>query len=215
VSDHDDHDDDDDHDHDGRPRGKPTAPKIMLIRHAEKPEDNPPPHGIDTDGDHDDESLTVRGWQRAGALAVLLAPSAGPLQNNALATPRFVFASRLDKKNGSDRPQQTVTPLIDKLGKAVRVNFEIGIGEESDLAAAAIACDGVVLISWAHGEIPAIVRCLPLSRETAAAVPVVWPDARFDLVWVFNLDGAANEYRFSQQPQLLLSGDKPAREAAG
>ncbi|HET6150877.1 MAG TPA: hypothetical protein VFH68_25295, partial [Polyangia bacterium] len=89
--------------HGGRPGGEPSAPKIMLIRHAEKPLENPPPHGIDTDGDHDDESLTVRGWQRAGALVVLMAPSNGRLQNSALATPRFVFASRLDKHKGSKR----------------------------------------------------------------------------------------------------------------
>jgi hypothetical protein len=196
-------------DHPGRPGPTPNAPKIMLIRHAEKPAEDPPPHGIDPDGDHDSEALTVRGWQRAGALAVLLAPSAGPLQNAALATPRFVFASKLDKDNGSDRPQQTVTPLVDKLGKAVRVNFELGIGEESDLAARAMACDGPVLIAWAHGEIPAIVQGLSLSKKTAAMVPEEWPDERFDLVWVFDLDPTSQDYRFSQQPQLLLSGDKP------
>ena len=196
-------------DHDENP-GRPNAPKIMLIRHAEKPPENPPPHGIDTDGDHDKEALTVRGWQRAGALAVLMAPSAGPLQNTALATPRFVFASRLDKHDGSDRPQQTVTPLVDKLGKAVKVNFELGIGDESALATQAMACDGPALICWAHGEIPAIVKGLSLSKKTAATVPAVWPDARFDLVWVFDLDTTSHDYRFSPQPQLLLSGDQPA-----
>jgi len=196
-------------DHPSRPNARPNAPKIMLIRHAEKPADDPPPHGVDTDGDHDDEALTVRGWQRAGALAVLMAPSAGPLQNAALATPRFVFASKLDKDNGSDRPQQTVTPLADKLGKAVRINFEFGIGQESELAARAMACDGPVLISWAHGEIPDIVKGLALSKKTAATIPEEWPDARFDLVWVFDLDPNSPDYRFSQQPQLLLSGDKP------
>ena len=187
----------------------PNAPKIMLIRHAEKPAEDPPPHGVDTDGDHENEALTVRGWQRAGALAVLLAPSAGPLQNAALATPRFVFASRLDKHHGSARPQQTVAPLVDKLGTAVATNFDLKIGEESALASRAMACDGTVLICWAHNEIPAIVRGLALSKAAAAAVPADWPDARFDLVWVFDLNPTSQDYRFSQQPQRLLSGDKP------
>lgn len=62
---------------------------------------------------------------------------------------RFIFASRLDKDNGSDRPQQTVAPSIDKLGKAVRVNFELGIGQESELAARAMACDGPVPLEGA------------------------------------------------------------------
>jgi hypothetical protein len=138
-----------------------------------------------------------------------MAPSNGRLQNSALATPRFVFASRLDKHKGSKRPQQTITPLVNTLGKGVSVNLEHGIGEESDLAAAAIACNGAVLISWAHHEIPAIVQCLPLSKRIAATVPSEWPDVRFDLVWVFDLNPTSHDYRFSQQPQLLLSGDKP------
>jgi hypothetical protein len=195
----------------GKSGGKPAravAPKIMVIRHAEKPADNPPPHGVDTDGDHDEESLSVRGWQRAGALAVLLAPATGPLQNSALATPHFAFSSKLDKDNGSDRPQQTIKPLLDRLDREVMVNFEHGIGDESDLAAAAMACGGTVLISWAHSEITAIVKCLPVSKKTAVLVPEEWPDERFDLVWVFDLDPASNEYQFSQVPQLVLSGDK-------
>jgi hypothetical protein len=203
--------DDDDEHGGGKSGGKPTtpvSPKIMVIRHAEKPGNDPPPHGVDTDGDHDDESLSVRGWQRAGALAVLLAPAAGPLQNSALATPRFAFASRIDKDNGSDRPQQTITPLIDRLDKEVMVDFDYGIGDESKLAAAAMACRGTVLISWAHSEITAIVKCLPVSKKTAALIPKEWPDARFDLVWVFDLDPTSNEYGFSQVPQLVLSGDK-------
>ena len=202
MTDHDDH-------QRRRPSDRPNAPKIMLIRHAEKPPANPLPHGVDTNGNHDNEALTVRGWQRAGALVVLMAPSAGPLQGNALATPRFVFASRPEKHNGSARPQQTVAPLVDKLGEAVSVNFELGIGEESELAARAMACDGTVLICWAHGQIPAIVRGLSLSTTAAAAVPDVWPDARFDLVWVLDLDPTSRNYRFSQRPQLLLAGDKP------
>jgi hypothetical protein len=66
-----------------------------------------------------------------------------------------------------------------------------------------------VLISWAHGEIPDIVKGLSISKATATMVPATWPDARFDLVWVFDLNPTSNDYRFSQQPQLLLSGDKP------
>ena len=45
--------------------------KIMLVRHAEKPGEPPPPHGVDPAGEKDKDSLIVRGWQRAGALACL------------------------------------------------------------------------------------------------------------------------------------------------
>lgn len=35
--------------------------------------------------------------------------------------------------------------------------------------------------------------------------PQAWPDDRFDLVWVFERED--EDWRFSQVPQLLLSGD--------
>ena len=50
------------------------AQKIMIIRHAEKPEHHGP-RGVDENGDEDKKSLTVRGWQRAGALVQFFAPS--------------------------------------------------------------------------------------------------------------------------------------------
>jgi len=48
------------------------ATKIMVIRHAEKPTSHPPPYGITLEGVREKESMTVRGWQRAGALAATL-----------------------------------------------------------------------------------------------------------------------------------------------
>ena len=189
------------------------VPKIMLIRHAEKPPEDPPPHGVTAGGKRDAESLTVRGWQRAGALAAALAPSSGSVSNDALAVPRFVFASRLAKHAGSRRPQQTVTPLIARLGKDLTVNFDVGKEEADDLVAKVIACDGVVLVCWEHAAMPPIVsallRRLPVARKSAAAVPADWPEPRFDLVWVFDRNPTSRDYRFSQQPQLLLAGDRP------
>ena len=41
---------------------------VMLIRHAEKPLGEAPPHGVTADGVVDRGSLTPRGCQRAGAL---------------------------------------------------------------------------------------------------------------------------------------------------
>ena len=71
------------------------ATKIMIIRHAEKPYTTPPPAttGVTVLGQPDPDSLIVRGWQRAGALVALFAPSRGPLQSSELATPHFIFAS--------------------------------------------------------------------------------------------------------------------------
>ena len=188
----------------------PTAIKIMLIRHAEKPPGNPPPHGINSKGDHDEESLTVLGWQRAGALAVFFAPSACLFQNSEIATPATIYASQIIKGNGSERPQETVTPLIDKLGSGnVKVKFNYAKGQEKEVANSAQARNGVVLIPPPHPPLSKITKRFPISKSSTTPVPSEWPDDRFDLVWVFDLDSGSGGYRFTQIPQLLLAGDGP------
>src|SRR4051794_11486849 len=108
----------------------PTARRIMLIRHGGKP-DKPPPHGIDKHGDHDSQSLTVKGWQRAGALACFFAPTAGPLQSPLLSTPAVVFAAPAGgdgkDESRSHRPVETVTPLAKKLGLTLHTDFDKGM----------------------------------------------------------------------------------------
>lgn len=180
----------------------PRATKIMIIRHGEKPGDDAPPYGVDENGQQDDKSLAVRGWQRAGALAVLFAPSRGPLQSPALATPDQLFAGdpSQEGKHISKRPLETITPLGHKLNLEIATSF--AVGQEDALADAALALDGVVLICWEHKHIPLIANRI-LGDDTTA--PQHWPSERFDVVWVFDLQGGG--YRFSQVPELLLDGD--------
>jgi hypothetical protein len=72
-----------------------TPARIMIIRHGEKPTaKGRPPFGLTSDGDQDWESLTVRSWQRAGALADLFGPARGPLQDANLAVPNLIYASK-------------------------------------------------------------------------------------------------------------------------
>ncbi|MEA2814532.1 MAG: hypothetical protein QOI93_2229, partial [Rhodospirillaceae bacterium] len=49
---------------------------ILIIRHADKPEPGGD-GGVDAVGVPDKNSLTPRGWQRAGIWAELFAPSVG------------------------------------------------------------------------------------------------------------------------------------------
>ncbi|MFN8497991.1 MAG: hypothetical protein U0641_09060 [Anaerolineae bacterium] len=62
------------------------------------------PKGVTPDGIQDTNSLTVRGWQRAGALVRLFAPVNGAFVNSLLATPtkRFdlVWVFDLDPASG-------------------------------------------------------------------------------------------------------------------
>jgi hypothetical protein len=185
----------------------PAASKIMLIRHAEKPPDNPPPHGVTTNGDHDSESLIVQGWQRAGALVVFFAPSVGPIQNPDIQNPNTIYASKVGSGSHSERPQETVTPLVAKLGGKVSVNFTFSKGDESQVALSAMAQSGVVLICWEHQNIPTIAQAL--NPKDKSKLPNEWPKGRYDLVWVFDLDTSTGTYSFSVQPQLLLFGDAP------
>lgn len=179
-----------------------SAPKIMIVRHAEKPAADGPPHGVDINGKKDPESLIPLGWQRAGALATLFAPSNGQFTSPSLAKPQLLYASGVGKHSNSLRPQETITPTAQKLG--LTINTSILKGQESALAAAIVLCKGIVLVAWEHQNIPTIANAILGNKTT---VPQKWPGDRFDLVWVFDLDTAKGTYGFTQVPQLLLAGD--------
>jgi hypothetical protein len=177
------------------------ASKIMVIRHAEKPSD-PPPYGVTFKGEKESESLTVRGWQRAGALVTLFAPANGSCQDPALAKPEFLYASTPTRRNGSRRPLETITPLAEKL--AIRINDHYPKLQPDKLLEEVFLCAGVVLICWQHEFIPKIANHILANKTTA---PQDWPEDRFDVVWVFDRNAATGHYSFKQVPQNLLMGD--------
>lgn len=178
------------------------ATKIMLIRHAEKPAKDGAPYGITAKGERSKESLEVRGWQRAGALANLLTSTNGRPQHPALAKPQFLFASRPLRRRGSRRPVETVTPLAQKL--AVRINSGFQRAEVESMVEAAVLCKGVVLICWQREYIPEIASLILGNDRTA---PATWPDDCYDIIWVFDLLPSRTKYSFKQVPQKLLAGD--------
>ena len=184
------------------------ANKIMIIRHAEKPTTTPPPalNGVTITGAPDKDSLIVRGWQRAGALVPLFSPAHGSLQSAELATPQFIYATSTSDVDGN-RPEETITPLAQKLGLTPNLSFDKK--QLSEVAASAMACNGVVLIGWPHGEIPKLSSQFPLSANNKNPIPASWPGDRFDVVFVFDLDTSSQAvgYIFSQVPELLLAGD--------
>ena len=181
------------------------AGKIMIIRHAEKPGvPGGGGAGIARDGSEDPESLTVRGWTRARTLVSLFVPTRGHTLRPGLATPRRAYASGIGKHSQSLRPQETILPLCEKLGLTATTDH---LKEEfEDLTYDAMAQAGPVLICWEHRAIPAIADRI-LGDSTTA--PRAWPDERFDMVWVFDLDSRSGTYRFQQVPQSLLAGDLP------
>ena len=178
------------------------ATKIIVIRHAEKPPSEPPPYGITLDGAREKESLTARGWQRAGALASFFAPGNGAFQDPSLAKPQFLYASKPVKHKGSRRPFETIMPLAEKL--KIRINSDFLKFETESMLKDAFLCDGVVLICWQREYIPQITDQILVSKAVA---PPEWPEDRFDMVWVFDRNPSSAQYSFKQVPQSLLMGD--------
>lgn len=174
----------------------------MLLRHAEKPAKDTAPYGVSAEGERDKESLEVRGWQRAGALASLFTPTNGKFQHPLLAKPKYLFASKPLRRKGSRRPIETLTPLAQKLG--VRINSTFPRYEFESMIEEVISCKGVVLICWQREYIPAIASVILGNKRIA---PLVWPEDCFDMIWVFDLAHSSSKYSFKQVPQKLLSGD--------
>jgi hypothetical protein len=179
--------------------------RIMFIRHAEKPK-NGLPRGVTLDGTEDPESLTPRGWQRAGALVRHFCPRPDLFQGSeeqTAMTPTVVFAAGTGPDSPSQRPIETATPLVDLLNTLRPTPF-ITHHLKADHKAVmddVLAQTGTVLLVWEHKEIAPLAALIP----DAPKIPKRWPDDRFDIVWIF--DRTATGWTFSQQPQLLLSGD--------
>jgi len=181
--------------------------KIMLIRHSEKPikDRNLLPNsirGVEPDGTKSKDSLSVRGWQRAGALVRYFAPLDGqaPLDPT-IAQPDCLFACRAYPTNTSLRPQQTLWPLAEEL--AIPVNCDFAEGEEPALVEAVNAQQGgVVLISWKHNQLPRIANFILGNKKQS---PQSWPIDNFSTTWIF--DRIAEGWSFQQRPQRLLAGD--------
>ena len=174
---------------------------ICIIRHAEKQLGDGPPLAVALDGSPDPDSLTVAGWQRAGALISLFVPRAGA--SAPLPTPTRLFASELGPHSHSRRPIETLVPLSDRLGVTLDEPF---LQDQLDqLVATLRTCEGHVLVAWEHKRIPLIANQL---TGGSAGVPQVWPDDRFDLVWVFEPTAGGPTFGLHQVPQLLLAGDR-------
>jgi hypothetical protein len=184
-----------------------TPPRtIYLIRHGEKPDHQSPDQatGVEIGGEHNSHSLTPRGWQRSGALAVLFTRPPRP-GDTALAVPdRLICPDYGDRTGGAiHRPYQTLLALSGVTGRPIETPYRET--HEADLATAVLAGKaGTVLICWEHGRIPVIAAAIP----TTTPVPVEWPDHRFDLIWQFTLaDQATLTYVFREVAQNVLEGD--------
>lgn len=176
---------------------------VLLIRHAEKPTPDDAVQGVDEAGRPDPHELSVLGWQRAGALAALLADK-GALRRTGLEPPRHLFAPCPTSDKPSARSMRTLQPLADALELPIRLDF--AVGQEEALARTVATLPGTVLVAWQHEGLVKIARTL---ADASQELPESWPTDRYDLIWEFSGD-AVGAMRLRQMPQLLLAGDQTA-----
>jgi hypothetical protein len=188
----------------------PQAQTLIVIRHAEKPDDQKQIPGINLLGEIDSSSLSVRGWQRAGALAVLFGPDGGRAD---YPRPDVVIAANPDvlpknhnlSKLISKRPHQTIVPLCQRLEMKHVLDF--GIGDEAEMLKVAYAKTGVVLICWEHYRI--VEALLPdiAKGQIIPGLPTKWDDARFDVMLRFDRPLPDAPWTYRQLFPKLLAGD--------
>jgi len=172
---------------------------IILLRHAEKPGADGRVGGVDADGRADGHELSVRGWQRAGALARFFARGGGDL-----GVPDVLVAGPPSAAHPSRRSVSTLRPLAERLG--LRLELDFPRGQEAALARELQHRDGgLALVAWDHHGLVEIARAL---RPHGADLPASWDEDCFDRFWIFSREEAG--WRFQPRAQRLLAGDAEA-----
>lgn len=173
---------------------------ILLLRHAEKPDERTGIYGVTPDGHNDSYALSVTGWQRAGALAPLFT-------HGHLPVPDRIYASAFREGGGhSRRPEQTVLPLAQRLG--LRVDLTWALHQERAFGAALSEHKGTIVVCWQHQGLADLVRAIARPQRSAALPPGWrWPPERYDVIWSLQRDVPGGRWRFVELCQRLLAGD--------
>jgi hypothetical protein len=181
----------------------PDINHLCIIRHAEKPVGND--GGLDQDGNATPYGLTVRGWQRAGALAAAFAP------NNTFLTSELPVPTALTAPSYPQpvhRPMLTLLPLSNRLAIPIQQPEPVD-ADPATIVGAVLALNAeAVVISWEHLHIPPLASAFAghLAVTNANAIPASWPDDRFDLIWRFQ-QSADQSWTFGIVGQQLLARD--------
>lgn len=145
------------------PKGSPS--RIILMRHADKPDDP------------DDPDLSSAGVVRAGHLATYIPQTFGK--------PDYIIATAHSKH--SDRPLETVEPLARAVG--VPVQHDVRDKEFEDLIDAIFSDEAyrgkTLVICWHHGTLPAMAALL---GAPVGSYPDPWPDDTYNVILDFRYD---------------------------
>lgn len=165
--------------------GQPA--QIILLRHAEKPDDPSALH------------LSSRGEDRARALASLLGTNSTLTSDAPIAA---LYATHVTKHDHGERPGETLAPLATKLGLPVQTPYASGL--YSPLARAILANTNyvgkTVVICWTHRNMADLASALGVKPQ-----PAPWKAKTFDRLWIIQPGGA--KAGFKNLPQRQLEGD--------
>ena len=149
-----------------------------------------------------------RGCQRAGALARFVCP----IEKTHATELKLitVFAARAGPSSKSKHSMQTVTPLVSLLRETLHVNYVTTYLKDDGqaLMADVLTRAGIVLIAWEHKVLPSLIG--HMSRSPIA--PATWPDARFDVVSIFDRTGTTGHFRNSRN--CYVRATPPRRSAS-
>ena len=142
--------------------------KVLLMRHAEKPDDPKDPY------------LTEAGRARAEELAQFIPATFGK--------PDFVFAAAVNKS--SMRAYLTMQPLCE--ATAVPLDTSFAAKEYSALAARLLSdaafAQKLVVACWTHGELPLLASALNAGEGD---YPDPWDASVFNLILQLDYSGTA------------------------
>jgi hypothetical protein len=185
----------------------PSPLTIFIIRHAEKHGEIWPGPGLTPEGETDDKSLVIRGWERAGAWAALFGT---PLGAGDFSRPSAIYTASPDADSldeTSQRPFQTVIPLGERLGITPVTTYSVG--QEAKLISEILHCSGVVLISWEHRAITEKIVPGIVGEQKIEDLPHKWDETRYDVVLRFDRISPDAPWSFYQLCPCLMSGDSP------
>ena len=161
---------------------------IVLLRHAEKPNDDKDPNLGDV------------GYRRAGALPAWLSSQLQRISSIPLSSIGAIYAM----KGGTDkhktlRPIQTVIPLANTA--SILLNQNYGFGQTYNLVHEILTTstysNKVVVICWIHEELGELAKAFGITK------PPIWDSKDYDHTWFITLIPT----KLSVEPQRLLFGD--------
>ncbi len=163
---------------------------IVLLRHAEKPEDS------------NDPNLSPRGWERARALPRIFTENA---ELKKLGPPDFLFGAGQEKVTSAVRSIQT----LQYVGEIFKLNVHQNYKRDSylnlihDINTNTLFDEKIVVICWQHEILTDFLNGFGIPRK------IKYPKKIFDRIWLVTYDKTANDKKviFKDMPQLLLDGD--------